>query len=121
MAPKIATKEPERHPLQEYRDWWPFGEYPAVAHVPWLSLLCIVARKRDRTEHEGSSRIALNFRQIATEIERLNRHIIILAVEDIAAVARRNVTIVHGDSHVWNIFLPRTGGNDDVRIFDWDC
>jgi hypothetical protein len=68
---------------------------------------------------EREARIALNFRQIATEIER--RHIVILAVEDIAAAARRNVTIVRGDSHVWNIFLPRTGGNDDVRIFDWDC
>ncbi|GLH82328.1 aminoglycoside phosphotransferase [Bradyrhizobium sp. SSBR45G] len=34
--------------------------------------------------------------------------------------SHRNMTIVHGDSHVWNIFLPRDGG-DDVRIFDWDC
>lgn len=32
---------------------------------------------------------------------------------------RRNLTIVHGDAHVWNCFLPRDGG-DDVRIFDWD-
>ena len=31
----------------------------------------------------------------------------------------RNVTIVQGDAHVWNCFLPRTGG-DDVRLFDWD-
>jgi Ecdysteroid kinase-like family len=31
----------------------------------------------------------------------------------------RNVTIVQGDSHVWNSFLPRDGG-DDVRFFDWD-
>jgi hypothetical protein len=28
---------------------------------------------------------------------------------------------VQGDSHVWNIFLPRAGGSNDVRIFDWDC
>jgi len=33
--------------------------------------------------------------------------------------AHRNVTIVHGDAHVWNSFLPRQGG-DDVRLFDWD-
>jgi hypothetical protein len=33
--------------------------------------------------------------------------------------SRRNVTIVQGDSHVWNSFLPRDGG-DDVRFFDWD-
>jgi hypothetical protein len=32
---------------------------------------------------------------------------------------RRAVTIVHGDAHVWNCFLPRDGGAD-VRLFDWD-
>jgi thiamine kinase-like enzyme len=31
----------------------------------------------------------------------------------------RNVTLVHGDAHVWNIFLPRAGG-EDLRLFDWD-
>jgi hypothetical protein len=31
----------------------------------------------------------------------------------------RNVTIVQGDSHVWNSFVPRDGG-EDVRFFDWD-
>jgi hypothetical protein len=29
-------------------------------------------------------------------------------------------TIVHGDAHVWNCFLPRDGSSDDVRLFDWD-
>ena len=33
--------------------------------------------------------------------------------------SRRNVTIIHGDAHVWNAFLPRDDG-DDVRLFDWD-
>jgi Ecdysteroid kinase-like family len=33
--------------------------------------------------------------------------------------ARHNLTIVHGDAHVWNCFLPRDGGSD-VRLFDWD-
>jgi Ecdysteroid kinase-like family len=32
---------------------------------------------------------------------------------------RCGVTIVHGDAHVWNCFLPRDGGTD-VRLFDWD-
>ena len=32
---------------------------------------------------------------------------------------RRDVTIVHGDAHWWNCFLPRDGGAD-VRLFDWD-
>jgi hypothetical protein len=31
-----------------------------------------------------------------------------------------NMTISHGDAHVWNCFRPRDGG-DDVRLFDWDA
>ena len=31
----------------------------------------------------------------------------------------RNITLTHGDAHVWNCFLPRDGGVD-VRWFDWD-
>jgi hypothetical protein len=34
--------------------------------------------------------------------------------------SHRNLTVLHGDSHVWNVFLPKTGASDDVRIFDWD-
>jgi Ecdysteroid kinase-like family len=33
--------------------------------------------------------------------------------------AQCNLTILHGDAHVWNCFLPRDGGAD-VRLFDWD-
>ena len=31
----------------------------------------------------------------------------------------RNITLTHGDAHVWNCFLPRNGGGD-ARWFDWD-
>lgn len=34
--------------------------------------------------------------------------------------SQRNLSIVHGDAHVWNYFLPRDGG-DDIRLFDWDA
>jgi hypothetical protein len=34
--------------------------------------------------------------------------------------SHRNATIVQGDSHIWNTFLPKTGASDDVRLFDWD-
>jgi len=33
---------------------------------------------------------------------------------------RRNLTIVHGDSHVWNCLLPREGSGEAIRLFDWD-
>jgi hypothetical protein len=34
--------------------------------------------------------------------------------------SRRNVTIAHGDAHIWNFLLPRAGVSDTVRIFDFD-
>ena len=34
-------------------------------------------------------------------------------------LTRRNLTVVQGDAHVWNCFLPRDGGHD-IRFFDWD-
>jgi hypothetical protein len=35
--------------------------------------------------------------------------------------SRRNMTVVHGDAHVWNIFLPKDEGRDSALQFDWDC
>ncbi|MCX7366594.1 MAG: aminoglycoside phosphotransferase [Alphaproteobacteria bacterium] len=37
------------------------------------------------------------------------------------ARARRHMTIIQGDSHVWNCFLTRSGALDDARLFDWDA
>lgn len=34
--------------------------------------------------------------------------------------SHRNLTIIHGDAHVWNCFLPRNGRSDDVRLIDWE-
>lgn len=34
--------------------------------------------------------------------------------------SRRNMTIVHGDAHVWNCFLPKAGTADTPKLFDWD-
>ncbi len=34
--------------------------------------------------------------------------------------SHRNLTIVHGDAHVWNCFLPKDEPSGDVRLFDWD-
>ena len=34
--------------------------------------------------------------------------------------AHRHMTIVHGDAHVWNLFLPKAEGSYDIRFFDWD-
>jgi Ecdysteroid kinase-like family len=34
--------------------------------------------------------------------------------------SHRDMTVVQGDAHCWNCFVPKDGGND-VRFFDWDC
>ena len=34
--------------------------------------------------------------------------------------SHRDMTVVQGDAHYWNCFLPKDGGCD-VRFFDWDC
>jgi hypothetical protein len=34
--------------------------------------------------------------------------------------SRRNLTIIHGDAHAWNFFLPRPGGNQTARLLDWE-
>jgi thiamine kinase-like enzyme len=33
--------------------------------------------------------------------------------------SRQNLTIIHGDAHVWNCFLPRDGLSDAL-LFDWE-
>jgi hypothetical protein len=33
----------------------------------------------------------------------------------------QNITIAHGDAHVWNVLLPRDGVADGARWFDWDA
>lgn len=35
--------------------------------------------------------------------------------------ARRHLTLVHGDAHTWNVFLPRDGVDDNARLFDWEA
>jgi hypothetical protein len=34
--------------------------------------------------------------------------------------SRHNVTIAHGDAHVWNFLLPQDPAREDVRMFDFD-
>lgn len=32
----------------------------------------------------------------------------------------RNLTLIHGDAHVWNALYPKAVGSNDVRLIDWD-
>jgi Ser/Thr protein kinase RdoA (MazF antagonist) len=31
-----------------------------------------------------------------------------------------NLTIIHGDAHPWNFFLPRDDGGKEVKLIDWE-
>lgn len=35
--------------------------------------------------------------------------------------SRRNMTLTHGDAHVWNCLLPQDGAAGAPLLFDWDC
>ncbi|WP_440532689.1 hypothetical protein [Variovorax sp. YR566] len=35
--------------------------------------------------------------------------------------SHRHMTVVQGDAHVWNCFLPRDSAKDGGRLFDWDA
>ncbi|WP_315803815.1 phosphotransferase [Bradyrhizobium sp. SZCCHNS3002] len=35
-------------------------------------------------------------------------------------LSRRNLSILHGDAHVWNFLVPKAADSDDVRAFDFD-
>ena len=41
------------------------------------------------------------------------------APDRLARFQGHNLTIVHGDAHVWNVFVPRNG-YDDALLFDWE-
>lgn len=34
--------------------------------------------------------------------------------------SHRYLTIIHGDAHSWNFFLPARGGSENVRLIDWE-
>jgi hypothetical protein len=36
-------------------------------------------------------------------------------------LSHRHMTIIQGDAHVWNCFLPKDGARDGGRLFDWDA
>ncbi|SEO97805.1 Ecdysteroid kinase [Rhodospirillales bacterium URHD0017] len=58
--------------------------------------------------------------RLSGERRELYRHFFTTAHRVQARVLTyRNVTLVHGDAHVWNCFVPKDG-SDDLRYFDWD-
>jgi thiamine kinase-like enzyme len=34
--------------------------------------------------------------------------------------SHHHLTVIHGDAHSWNFFLPKPGGHENVRLIDWE-
>jgi len=64
--------------------------------------------------------------QVADRLTRDRRELFAQFMDNLPRLAARRraggtITIIHGDGHVWNCFLPSDGKSDDVRLFDWDA
>jgi hypothetical protein len=79
---------------------------------------------------EGTKNLALQFARFADEMgERLSadRRALYERLFDAAPLlaaryqSHRHMTVIQGDAHVWNCFLPRDGARDGGRLFDWDA
>lgn len=88
----------------------------------------IGAWRDDAGIRDFQQRMATHYARFADLLgDRLSTERRVLYETTLAAVPRllsrhrshRNVTIVHGDAHTWNFFVPNHGGND-IRVFDWD-
>lgn len=97
--------------------WWDdprlgesIGSWPAGGNRRLQIFAEKVALFAERLGDRLSSERLDLYRRLIDAAPRLNRRY----------HAHRNLTIVHGDAHVWNVFLPRDGGGD-IRVFDWDA
>jgi hypothetical protein len=96
--------------------WWDdprlgaaVGSWPAPAWGRYL-----------RGFQEQLSRFNDRFGQVMpAERHEIYRRLIDQAPRLLARLdSRRNLTLVHGDAHWWNCFVPRDNGN--VRLIDWE-
>jgi hypothetical protein len=78
----------------------------------------------------GTNTLALQFARFVDEMDdripadrRLLYERLLAAAPRLSARYRshRHMTVVQGDAHVWNCFLPRDGARDGGRLFDWDA
>jgi aminoglycoside phosphotransferase (APT) family kinase protein len=101
-----------------HASWW---DNPSlgVSVGTWLD-----ADMLDRSRHTFSEHLTRFVDEFGDRLP-LVRHELYHRVLDAAPrlrqryLSRRNVTIVHGDAHVWNCLLPHDD-NGGPKFFDWD-
>jgi hypothetical protein len=98
--------------------WWDDGRL-GVTIGAWLDDAAIAQYLRRFAERYASFTDRLGDR-LSAERRALYEQFIASAPHLLARYhSHRNMSLVHGDAHVWNYLLSRNGG-DDVRLFDWD-
>lgn len=105
-------------------------EAQARFHAEWWDdrrLGLSVGKWRDVDRYLGNfAKIFAWFADLYPELLRFERRELYERLVDRAPYllaryqSHRNLTLVHGDAHVWNCMLPRNGKGDDVRFLDWE-
>jgi hypothetical protein len=102
-----------------HAEWWDDRRF-GVSVGAWLDADAVSENLQRLSEHYETFADRLGDR-LSPERRDLYERFLDAAPRLLARYhSHRNLSIVHGDAHVWNFFLPRDGG-DDVRIFDWDA
>lgn len=57
---------------------------------------------------------------LSVERRRLFERLIAAAPTVLGYGQRRPMTVIHGDAHVWNCFIPKPGVSAQEKWFDWD-
>jgi hypothetical protein len=78
----------------------------------------------DAFQRELPGQVARFFDRLGDRLSRERRRLferLVLAAPRLLGRYRthRDLTIVNGDGHVWNVLYPREPSSDDVRIIDW--
>ncbi len=97
--------------------WWNAPEL-GVAIGTWTETF-------DQQMQDFQQRFEQFDRQLGERLSPERRYIYIRLIDNADRLharyhSRRDMTIVHGDAHPWNVLLPNRAG-DSARIIDWDC
>jgi ecdysteroid kinase len=102
-----------------HAEWWDNPSLGVSVGI-WLD-----ANALDRNRQTFSEHFARFTNQFGDRIPLERRELYHRLVDAVPRLrqrylSHRDVTIIHGDAHVWNCFLPRDVEDNDARFFDWD-
>ena len=120
LPPTLADSELVIRTLARFHAAWWDDKRLGLSIGAWNDLADLASGQRQMTEAVTKFADALGDRFTPDKrafYERLIEHTGPLSER---YHSHRHMTIVHGDAHVWNCFLPRPGIAGTPRLFDWD-